>query len=45
MSDLGVLYENLVKEKNHDHDESQHNALKVLNNLKTHILKSFKQKK
>ena len=45
MSDLEVLYENLVKEKNLDYDESQHNALKVLNNLKTHILKSFSTKK
>ena len=45
MSDLEVLYENLVKEKNLNYDESQHNALKVLNNLKTHILKSFSTKK
>ena len=45
MSDLEVLYENLVNEKNLDYDESQHNALKVLNNLKTHILKSFSTKK
>ena len=45
MIDLEVLYENLVNEKNLDYDESQHNALKVLNNLKTHILKSFSTKK
>ena len=45
MSDLEVLYENLVKEKNLDYDESQHNALKVLNNLKTYILKSLSTKK
>ena len=34
-----------LKKKNLDYDESQHNALKVLNNLKTHILKSFSTKK
>ena len=45
MSDLEVLYENLVKEKNLYYDKSQYNALKVLDNLKTHILNSFSTKK
>ena len=40
MSDLKLLYKNLLNKENLDYDESQYNAVKTLNDLKIQILEA-----
>ena len=44
MIDLEMIYKDLVNKDGLEYDESQFNAVKILNNFRIQILKSFRKK-
>ena len=44
MTDLEIVYNDLLNKGEFEYDESQFNAVKILNNFRIQILKSFQKK-
>ena len=44
MTDLEIIYKDLLNKGGLEYDESQFNAVKILNNFRIQILKSFRKK-
>ena len=44
MIDLEMIYKDLVNKDSLEYDESQFNAVKILNNFRIQILQSFRKK-
>ena len=44
MIDLGMIYKDLLNKDDLEYDESQFNAIGILNSFRIHILQSFRKK-
>ena len=44
MIDLGMIYKDLLNKDGLEYDESQFNAIGILNSFRIHILQSFRKK-
>ena len=44
MTDLEMIYKDLLNKNGLEYDESQYNAIEILNNLRIQILQSFRKK-
>lgn len=44
MTDLEMIYKDLLNKDSLEYDESQYNAIEILNNFRIQILQSFRKK-